>query len=76
MDLSDLAAESRIEFVGSFPAESLLMHRLVPENMYTLGFEITDRASGQRDEDYYYIRVRQANGQLAWSSSIWIGCAR
>jgi hypothetical protein len=23
-------------------------------------------------ESYYYVRVQQANGQMAWSSPIWI----
>ena len=25
----------------------------------------------QRDTDYYYVRVRQRDGQWAWSSPIW-----
>ncbi len=52
------------------------MHRLVPEKLYTAEFQITDSGSGERDEDYYYVRVRQVNGQIAWSSPIWVGCAR
>ena len=75
MKVAELADESRIEFVGPFPSESLLVHRLVPERLYTAEFEITDRGSGERDEDYYYVRVRQVNGQMAWSSPIWVGCA-
>jgi len=76
MSLADLAAESRVEFVGTYPAESVLVHRLVPEHLFALEFQTTDRASMERDEDCYYVRVRQANGHLAWSSPIWVGCSR
>ena len=26
-----------------------------------------------RQGDYYYVRVRQANDAMAWSSPIWVG---
>ena len=26
-----------------------------------------------KQSDYYYVRVRQHNGQLAWSSPTWVG---
>jgi len=29
-------------------------------------------ARRERDEDYIYIRVTQTDGQMAWSSPIWI----
>ncbi len=31
-----------------------------------------DGASSGRDTDYYYVRVRQADGEMAWSSPIWV----
>jgi hypothetical protein len=34
-------------------------------------FEFVDRASTP-GESYYYVRVEQADGQLAWSSPIWV----
>ena len=27
----------------------------------------------ERDEDYYYVRVTQRDGEMAWSSPIWVG---
>jgi hypothetical protein len=33
-------------------------------------FEFTDRNYGP-GESYYYVRVLQEDGQLAWSSPIW-----
>lgn len=68
--LSELMRSSAIEFTADFPCESLLVHRLVPKSMYTAAFEITDKGSGG---DFYYVRVTQANGHMAWSSPIWTG---
>ncbi|MDE0127797.1 MAG: hypothetical protein OXN97_24785 [Bryobacterales bacterium] len=36
-----------------------------------VSFEFTDRKP-KDGENYYYVRVQQADGQLAWSSPIWI----
>jgi len=68
--LGDLARSSEIEFTGDFPCESFLVHRLVPEAMYTAQFGFVDTGSS---DDFYYVRVTQANGHMAWSSPIWIG---
>ncbi len=35
-------------------------------------FSFADRSKG-RPDDYYYARVTQADGHLAWSSPIWLG---
>jgi hypothetical protein len=76
LSLEQLADSSHIEFTGEFPCESLLVHRLVPEGRYQASFDFDDGPSGVRDEDFYYIRVTQANGQMAWSSPIWVGGSR
>ena len=70
-DLADLDESSRIEFVDRFPAESFLIHRLVPEAAYVARFELDDAPSGG-GEDHYYVRVTQTNGHLAWCSPIWV----
>ena len=31
--------------------------------------------SDGRERDYYYVRVRQKNDQMAWSSPIWVETA-
>ncbi len=67
--LGDLAESSEIDFIGPFPAEAILVHRLVPEAMYAASLEFEDESTGE--DDFYYVRVTQANGQMAWSSPIW-----
>ncbi|MBM4043960.1 MAG: DUF3604 domain-containing protein [Planctomycetes bacterium] len=67
--LGDLAKSSAIEFTATFPCESLIIHRLVPEAMYAAQCSLTDVGSGG---DFYYVRVTQANGHMAWSSPIWV----
>jgi hypothetical protein len=32
-----------------------------------------DRDKPQAKTDWYYVRVTQHNGHLAWSSPIWVG---
>lgn len=70
LPLGDLARSSAIEFLDRFPCESLLVHRLVPESLYATSFSLDDAPSAS---DFYYVRVTQSNGQMAWSSPIWIG---
>ena len=31
-----------------------------------------DTSGAERDTDYYYVRVRQADGEMAWSSPVWV----
>ncbi len=38
-----------------------------------VAFEYTDKEAGKKAAtEYYYVRVQQADGQLAWSSPIWV----
>lgn len=69
--LSDLMSSNEIEFTGPFPDESLLIHRVTPESRYRTRFSLIDRAEG-RNTDFYYARVFQTNGQMAWSSPVWV----
>jgi len=46
------------------------IHKVEP-NQSEVSFEYVDRAI-QPGESYYYVRVEQNNGQLAWSSPIWV----
>lgn len=66
-----LAKTSAIEFMDRFPCESFLVHRLVPRAMASAAFTFED--SDESPADFYYVRVTQANGQMAWSSPIWVG---
>ena len=70
--LGDLAQHSISHFTGPFTSESVLIHRLLVPQSYALSFAWQDER-GPDETDCYMIRVTQANGQMAWSSPIWIG---
>ena len=66
-----------VRIIGSAPIKRLdviknnrYIHQLSP-NQSDFQFEYLD-SSVEKGESYYYIRVEQADGQLAWSSPIWI----
>ena len=69
--LAELLESNEVIFTGPFPDESILVHRLVPSALATSTFTLTDKRRGDT-ADWYRIRVVQANGQLAWSSPIWV----
>ena len=41
------------------------------DGLQDVRFEFTD--TGKKQGDYYYVRIRQANDAIAWSSPIWVG---
>ena len=43
-----------------------------PRGKLDQAFEYTDNDSPEPG-DYYYVRIKQLNGQMAWSSPIWVG---
>jgi len=70
--LGELARNNEICFTGPFTSESVMVHRPVfAENYYT-EFGFSDERTGKR-EDWYYVRVKQSNGSMAWSSPVWVG---
>jgi hypothetical protein len=73
ISLEDILKESHSVFVGDFPKESVLIHRGVQKTNYQSNFNFMDTSSKNNHEDFYYVRVLQDNGQMAWSSPIWIG---
>ena len=52
-------------------AVKVKVHSAVSDERYRFHGEWIDR-SPDRETDYYYVRVRQTNGQTAWSSPVWI----
>ncbi|MFC1606488.1 DUF3604 domain-containing protein [Candidatus Latescibacterota bacterium] len=50
---------------------SLKFHRLVPEINTVSSFTVEDEGTGD-SVDWYYLRAVQKNGQLAWSSPVWV----
>ena len=69
--LKQLAKSSDPVFTGPFTSESILLHRLVFAENYRTEFEFVDERTTNKT-DWYYIRVEQTNGSLAWSSPIWL----
>jgi hypothetical protein len=67
----DLAESNEMLFTGDFPKESAMLHRLVFRDHHQTSFTISDEDDG-KGVNWYYVRVVQANGQLAWSSPIWV----
>ncbi|WOI57869.1 hypothetical protein [Palleronia sp. LCG004] len=68
--LSDLRAASAEVHTGAYPSESFQMHRIVPAALSrlvaTVDVEIPAGSS------HLYLRVTQKNGQMAWSSPVFI----
>ena len=69
--LKQLAESSDAEFTGPFTSESILLHRAVFAENYSTEFELVDKRETEKI-DWYYVRVVQSNGSLAWSSPIWL----
>jgi len=72
--LGDLLVRNTIHFTGPFPAESLMIHRLVPRRRAKATIALDDAPAEMGEgADWYYVRVTESNGQMAWSSPIWVG---
>lgn len=71
--LSDLLADNLVTFTGIFTSESFILGQLVSPTEYSATIRWEDRRDESDGEDFYYVRVTQANGQMAWSSPIWVG---
>lgn len=69
--LGELAESGETLFTGPFPKESALVHRAVFQENYRTSFTVDDTDAGE-SVNWYYARVFESNGQLAWSSPIWV----
>jgi len=69
--LGELAESNEMLFTGPFPLESAMLHRAVFADHFESEFSIEDSGRGER-ADWYYARVVQANGEMAWSSPVWV----
>jgi hypothetical protein len=70
--LADLTEENIVTFTGGFTSESYIVNRLISPSEYSASVKWSDPRPGS-PPDWYYVRVTQHNGQLAWSSPIWVG---
>lgn len=66
----DLYSASQAHHIGPFPAESYLWHRILPAKATAVEGRVTLRANGTRTN--IYLRVKQKNGHMAWSSPAFI----
>lgn len=70
--LSELIQENVVTFTGPFPSESFIISRLIGPSEYSATVRWQDRAR-RKSADWYYVRVTQHNGHMAWSSPVWVG---
>jgi hypothetical protein len=61
----------KVEYVGGFISGAFVIQTAVSKTDSSLRWEFEDLAEKEA-EDLYYVRVKQANDQFAWSSPIWV----
>jgi len=66
-----LAKDSPKEYLTVPKGDKIKIHQAVLPEQYKKNIQIVDKKP-ELDIDYYYVRVTQANGQMAWSSPIWV----
>jgi hypothetical protein len=71
VSLADLIAGPKSGYLGGFLTPAYCFHRAIPQAEYRCRFEFSHVVDAHT-RDWYYVRVRQLNGQWAWSSPIWI----
>ena len=54
------------------PDDRITLRRLIRNGPRDVSFDYTDEDT-PRQGDYYYVRVRQVNDAMAWSSPVWVG---
>ncbi len=52
-------------------AWKIKLHRAIPQEAYHVRIRFKDNRL-REGRNYYYLRITQVNGQMAWSSPIWI----
>ena len=69
--IGELLEGARAHFLRGWLSEAIQFERAQPEAAFCVGHRMVDKEP-QRDTDYYYVRVRQRDGQWGWSSPIWV----
>jgi hypothetical protein len=69
--LGDLIAGPHSGYLGGFLTPAYCFQRAVSKPEYTCNIDFSHEAN-THTRDWYYVRVRQLNGQWAWSSPIWV----
>ena len=55
-----------------YPDDGLTLRHIIRDGQRDVEFSYTDSDEPQ-EGDYYYVRVRQVNDAMAWSSPVWVG---
>lgn len=58
--------------IENYHRDSVTLRRVRPDGPRDITFSHTDTDS-PRQGDYYFVRVRQLNDAMAWSSPVWVG---
>jgi hypothetical protein len=69
--LGDLLTATRAHHTDGFRSPAVRIHRAVPAQDYTFAASVVD-TEPERSTDYYYVRLAARNGQLAWTTPIWV----
>jgi hypothetical protein len=69
--LGELQEGARTMYLGGFVSPAICFHRAVPQAAFEGQFAFQHR-NPSAIRDWYYVRVRQQNGQYAWGSPIWV----
>lgn len=70
--ISEQLQGPKVEYVGGFISGAFVINSAVQKSEKYLHWEFEDKAE-KTSSDIYYVRVKQANDQYAWSSPIWVG---
>lgn len=69
--LSELLKGPRSDYLGGFLTPAYTFHRVATQAEYACR-GVFEHECTSSSRDWYYVRVRQYNGQWAWSSAIWV----
>ncbi|MGM9736574.1 MAG: Tat pathway signal sequence [Candidatus Cryptobacteroides sp.] len=69
--LAQLLEGSRTHFMRGWLSEAVLFNRAMPESCWSIEHYMEDTQK-ENDTDWYYVRVRQKDGQWLWTSPIWV----
>ena len=69
--LAELLEGGRSHFMNGWLSEAVLFNRAMPESCWSVEHWMEDKKK-ENDSDWYYVRVRQKDGQWLWTSPIWV----
>jgi hypothetical protein len=72
LSLVDLIQGPKSSYLGGFLTPASCFHRAISQAEYTAELDFIHQPARTDKRDWYTVRVRQYNGQWAWSSPIWV----